>query len=370
MNTGITAVEETGLSVTPFLPREAGVSREHLCEIDPFSDSRWELFIAGHPRASVFHSTRWLRALQVTYGYEPVVLTTSVRGGVLTNGLVLCRVKSWLTGWRLVSLPFADHCDPLASNPDELSDLLLRVRQYDVGKWEYTEIRPTLYQPEHTGFEKSATYWTHNLDLSKSKHELFRNFHKTSIQGKIRKAEREGLRYEEGNSEILLAKFYRLLITTRRRHCIPPQPRSWFRALISTFGDDLKIRVVSKDDLPIASILTLSHGKSIVYKYGCSDARFHGFGGIALLLWKTIQEAKVGGAEVLDMGRSDCDNLGLISFKERLGAGRQPLFYWTYSNRPRRSLDVRGRTWLKKVVPATPDFVLEMAGTLLYRHIG
>ena len=120
----------------------------------------------------------------------------------------LCRVKSWLTGRRLVSLPFADHCDPLASNPEELNDLLVRVKQCDVGKSEYIEIRPTLHQPEHTGFEKSATYWIHNMDLSKSKHELFCNFHKTSIQAKIRKAEREGLRYEEGNSKNIQADFY------------------------------------------------------------------------------------------------------------------------------------------------------------------
>jgi hypothetical protein len=279
-------------------------------------------------------------------------------------------VKSWLTGRRLVSLPFADHCDPLASDPEELRDLLSYVRQYEVGKWEYTELRPNLSLPEHTGFEKSATYWTHNLDLCKSKQELFCNFHKTSIQGKIRRAEREGLRYEDGNSESIQAEFYRLLVTTRRRHNVPPQPRSWFRALISTFGEHLKIRVVYKDNLPIASILTLSHGKSIVYKYGCSDARFHHFGGIALLLWKTIQEGKNRGAEVLDMGRSDCDNLGLISFKERLGASRQPLFYWTYSNRPRKPRDVHGRAWLKKVFPATPDRLLELAGTMLYRHIG
>jgi hypothetical protein len=370
MNTGSTAVGEAGAGVTPFLPQTPGVSREHLSEIDPFSDSRWDLLITGHPRASVFHSKRWLRALQITYGYEPVVLTTSLRGGPLTNGLVLCRVRSWLTGKRLVSLPFADHCDPLVSNSGELSDLLSWVRHYGAGKWEYTEIRPNFYQSEHTGFEKSATYWTHSLNLNKSKQELFCNFHKTSIQGKIRRAEREGLRYEEGTSESIQAKFYRLLITTRRRHCVPPQPRSWFRALISTFGDDLKIRVVYKDDLPIASILTLYHGKSIVYKYGCSDARFHHLGGIALLLWKAIQEARDRGAEVLDMGRSDRDNLGLISFKERLGASRQPLFYWRYSDTPRRSHDLQRRACLKKVVPATPDRVLEMVGTLLYRHIG
>jgi len=63
------------------------------------------------PRASVFHSRGWLEALKRTYGYEPIVLTTTP-DGPLSNGLVLCRVKTWLSR-RLVSLPFSDHCDPL-----------------------------------------------------------------------------------------------------------------------------------------------------------------------------------------------------------------------------------------------------------------
>ena len=31
----------------------------------------------------------------------------------LENGFLFCRVESWLTGRRLVSLPFSDHCEPL-----------------------------------------------------------------------------------------------------------------------------------------------------------------------------------------------------------------------------------------------------------------
>ena len=79
--------------------------------LDPLTDSRWDDLLDRHPRASVFHSRGWLEALKRTYGYEPIVLTTTGQGP-LANGLVLCRVRTWLSR-RLVSLPFSDHCDPL-----------------------------------------------------------------------------------------------------------------------------------------------------------------------------------------------------------------------------------------------------------------
>ncbi len=72
--------------------------------------------------------------------------------------------------------------------------------------------------------------------------------------------------------------------------------------------------------MAVASILTLSHKKTIVYKCGCSDAAANKFGGMALLFWRTIQEAQENGFEDLDMGRSDTDQPGLIAFKEHWGA--------------------------------------------------
>ena len=95
------------------------------------------------------------------------------------------------------------------------------------------------------------------------------------------------------------------MVTTRRRQNLPPQPLAWFRGLIGTFGNDLKIRVASKGDLPVAGILTLANKRCVVYKYGGSTASLNKFGGMAFLFWKTIQEAKDKGLEELDLGRSD-----------------------------------------------------------------
>jgi len=167
MNCGVGIEVPAGDALAHSVSIKAGSSAANLYEIAPLSDSRWEVLISTHPQASVFHSTKWLRSLQTAYGYEPAVITTCSRGTALTNGLVFCRVKSWLTGRRLVSLPFSDHCEPLASNLVEMDDLLGAMRQnVEAGKWKYVEIRPTSYQPAlRTGLRKSLTYRIHSLDL-------------------------------------------------------------------------------------------------------------------------------------------------------------------------------------------------------------
>lgn len=344
---------------------------EQVYELDPLSDGRWETFVNGHPKSSVFHSRAWLRALKMCYGYTPVVFTTCSREYALSNGLVFCRVNSWLTGNRLVSVPFADHCELLSSDSAELDRLVVHTRERCVRMGKYIEIRPLSYHPTaNDRFCASATYRMHCLMLDRSKEELFKRLHKTSLQQRIRKAEREALTCEEGNSEGMLAQFYKLLLGTRRRHCLPPQPLSWFRALIRTFGDNLKIRVASKDGVAIASIITLSHKHSMVYKYGCSDARFHNLGGMALILWRAIQEAADLGMRELDMGRSDCDNMGLISFKERFGAVGKPLMYWAYPGNKNGVLDIGDKSLVRSLARVSPDCALKMVGALLYRHIG
>ncbi len=339
---------------------------------DPLSDPRWAALVENHPRGSVFHSPKWLRALRAAYGYEPVVVTTCPPGTQLTNGLVFCKIKSWLTGRRLVSLPFSDHCEPLIDSPDELDALLDDMkRQLGNDKGKYIEIRPiacTLASP--IGLSREVTYFFHCLNLRPSVPELFRNFHKNCVQRKIRRAEREKLEYEEGTSEDLLRKFYRLQVMTRRRQYLPPQPLHWFRSLIAAFGEDLKIRVASKDGVPVASMLTLAHKKAMIYKYGCSNAAFHRFGGTALLFWKTIQDAKDHGFEELELGRSDVDNLGLIAFKERWGATRTVIGYWSYPPEPAGLPGVWRKTLARHLVLILPDIALEGIGGLLYKHVG
>src|SRR5262245_48008469 len=97
---------------------------------DPLHEPRWLEFVTSHPSASIFHTPGWLESLRRTYHFEPVALTTSAPGLPLRNALVFCPVRSWLTGARLVSLPFSDHCEPLVDDADELRALACAALAY------------------------------------------------------------------------------------------------------------------------------------------------------------------------------------------------------------------------------------------------
>jgi CelD/BcsL family acetyltransferase involved in cellulose biosynthesis len=347
-------------------------------QINPLSDARWKDFVAGHAKSSLFHTFEWLEALRRTHGYRPVAFTTSSPDSALENAIVYCRVESWLTGRRLVALPFSDHCEPLVDNDRDLGALLdAAVRGADDEKLRYVEIRPLkTLESRVSGFAHSYDYCFHHLDLQPDCSELFRRFHKSSIQRKIRRAERERLVYSDGTSDTFLEEFYALFLLSRRAQGVPPQPKAWFKNLIACFPEALKIRLARKAGRPIAAILTIDHKDTMVYKYGCSDARFNNLGGTSLLFWCAIQEAKQNGFEAFDFGRSDWHNQGLITFKNRWGATQSTLTYWRHDGPGHSALKFKpaGEDWKLRAAKAAfshlPCEVLSVVGDLFYKHIG
>lgn len=349
-----------------------------LYRVDPLQDARWDDFLLSHPQASLFHSSPWLRALRNTYGYESIVYSTSAPGEKLQNALVFCRVESWITGRRLVSLPFSDHCAPLLHAPGDLPFFLESLdREAREAKWRYVEFRPL--EPIDCSCipcQPSAHYVFHQLDLRPDLKTLFRNFHRNSIQRKIQRAERERLTYQESSGTSLLNAFYRLMVLTRRRHRVPPQPKHWFRNLCDHFGEALKIRIALHDKRAVAGMLTIRYKNAMVYKYGAADARFNNLGGMHLLYWNTIQDARNLGLKSLDLGRADADQEGLITFKQRWGAKGSKLTYYRLatSRSAIHTFDPSPTSWkmriAKQAFAHSPTIVLSALGRILYKHIG
>lgn len=343
---------------------------------NPLTDSRWSEFLETHPDASVFHTTGWLHTLRASYGYEPFVLTTCPPGAALTNGIVFCCVRSWITGTRWVSVPFADHCAPLYESPDDLYTLLEWIAsESKSNRVDHVGIRPLLggkNLAEQAEFGMEKEYKLHLLDLEPTLQNILASCDRSSVQRRLKHAERENLVYEEGSSPEILKKFYSLLVPTRRRHGVPPQPLSFFRNLLAFLGPAAKIRVASHDEIPIASVLTIANQKSMIYKYGCSDERYHKHGAMVWLFWRSIREAKETGARTFDMGRSDLDNPGLIKFKSNWGTREISLTYWQYPPSLRTGLStwLTKRDWGTRCLSHLPDSVLIALGNVLYKHAG
>jgi hypothetical protein len=368
----LSPVRRPGSAAIPVWVPEDRIKQHKLFTLDPLTDPRWSRFILSHPAASISHTTGWLRALQRTHDYRPVVLTTSSPQDELRSGVVFCLIQSWLSGRRIVSLPFSDHCEPLANGPEELDALIEGlIAEFHRQGCKRVEVRPVGALSEGHGLESSQEYVCHKLDLRDGRERIFRRLHKNCVQRKIRRAEREGLTCKDGRSAELLGQFYRLLVISRRRQQLPPQPLAWFRNLIDCLGDHVNISVASKGDQPIAAIVTLRFKDVLTYKYGCSDHRFHRFGGMQLLLWKAIEQAISAGLREFDMGRSDLDSPGLITFKDRWAAARSRLVYWASpAQSTARSHSIWKLNAAKKIFSHTPTTCLTLVGSSLYKHIG
>ncbi|MCZ2076649.1 MAG: GNAT family N-acetyltransferase [Bryobacterales bacterium] len=342
-------------------------------QFDPLRDPRWPGLLLVHPLASVFHTPGWLQALHRTYRYEPVVLTTSAPGGELSNGIVFCRVHSRLTGRRLVSLPFSDHCEPLVRNPGDCAEILASLADSPAAdRPRYVELRPRSASFDtQPGFAAAREFVFHTLDLAPAADELFRRFHKDCIQRKIRRAVREGVTVETGPAAPLVEEFYRLLVITRRRLGVPPQPRAWFDSLAENLAGSVNIYLARRNGRAVAGILTLTFKDTVVYKYGCSEVDQNRFGGVPLLLWHAIRQAQREGAREMDFGRSDLGDSGLVAFKQRWGCDASRLRYWRLpaSAAAEGSPEWAGRV-AKPVLACIPRPLLPAVGRAVMRHLG
>ena len=344
-------------------------------KLDPLGDLRWQALVERHPNASVFHTTGWLEAVRRTYGYKPVVFTTSSPTHELANGMLFCRIRSWLTGRRMVSLPFSDYCEPLC-DPDEFEALIHYLQtSLDHQDWKFLEIRlidgRLSTGSKRAGFRVKDKHLLHRLSLLPSSSHLFESFHKDSIQRRVRRAEGAGVVERVGRSESLLKDFSSLCLMTRQRQNLPPQPYKWFQNLVQSMGESLLIRIAYKDETAIAAILTLRFRDTVYYKYGCSDAQFNNLGATPFLLWRAISEAKINGATEFDLGRTELNNAGLVAFKNKWAPETQTLTYWKF---PGTLADSVRLDWKLKVVKGVfslmPSRLLTMTGRFLYPHIG
>jgi lipid II:glycine glycyltransferase (peptidoglycan interpeptide bridge formation enzyme) len=273
-------------------------------------------------------------------------------------------------------LPFSDHCEPLCDSQADL-DFLIRYLQTTVEheNWKYLEVRQVDGNISDTSIAKEAptvpAYFLHVLDLRPNLDEMLAGLDKDSVQRRIRRAESAGLTERCGRSEDLLKEFFELFVVTRGRHHLPPTPYAWFRNLVECQGDALEIRVAHKDKTPVSAILTLRFKDVVYYKYGCSLARFNKFGAIPWLLWRAIASGKAHGATKFDMGRTEEENIGLLTFKNHWVPRPRRLIYWRFPDTPAfNSTSGWKLKMARQVFSSMPDGMRIMAGKMLYRHIG
>ncbi len=345
--------------------------------IDPSKDKRWDEFVTNHSQGTVFHLSNWARVLQKTYGYIPCYFILEDSDKKIKAGCPFFLVKSWLTGNRLVCLPFTDACFPLVTSNEDIKSLFsAAIEKAKREKTDYIEVRgecpSVLLQNLH--FENRTYYKLFKLDLSPGTDSLWKGLKKT-VRNPIRGAKRANLKIEKSETERGMRDFYLLNLATRKKHGIPPQPYDffeniWHELILNGLGFVLLAKYKS---IPIAGDVLLTHKDTIYDKFNASDNNYLKYRPNHLIQWHAIQHGCQNGFRYLDLGRTSPDNPGLISFKRRWGTEEidLPYYYWPtvkgVTSTKQKSLKYRTITF---VMQQTPTTISRVAGRLFYRHLG
>jgi CelD/BcsL family acetyltransferase involved in cellulose biosynthesis len=340
---------------------------------NPAQVREWDSYVLAHPEGTVFHTTYWIRTLQETYSFNPLLGASRDCGGSLTAILPFIVIKNLVSGCRLLSLPFSDFCGPLFSGggPDEsLIESLIRDPEYDCSSM---EIRSSL--KSSNGFQVDNQFKRHTLTLDPDPVSVLNRVDKRTIRYSIRKSKKAGVRIVEDNSLSGMKEFYRLNMLTRKKHGVPSQPYKLFESILRNFvsAGAMKILLAYYGDVVVAGGVFFSFKDTIYYKYSASDPKYiisvtpnH------LLTWTAIENACVEGKRFFDFGRTSSDNIGLMRYKEMWGAmpSDLPYLYFPHKKGPvyttESSFIYKTLTGLWRHMPAS---VAEILGPRIYKYM-
>lgn len=338
--------------------------------VDPGAVSDWDARLLTSGDIDFFHTSAWARTLTEAYGFQPIY-HVNLHKGKFSFLMPMMEIRSAFTGRRGVALPFTDRCTPYSLDPYSLSEARDSVISYGLkNHWRHIEWRDNKF------FDDDAlpweTFFFHEIDLRQSSQALFAGLSENNRRN-IRKSLKEGVAVSSDASRDSLSSFCRLNHVTRKRHGLPPQPLCFFR---SVFNNILangmgRIFVASIKGRTIAAAIFFHFGTNALYKYGASDLRYQKFRPNNLIMWEALKWYQDRSFHVLDLGRSEINNPGLLQFKRTWGGTESLIKYFRYDLKKcslvsKQSHHTQPAT---KLMSAMPVPVLRILGRMFYRHV-
>lgn len=312
--------------------------------------------------------------LKETYNYEIYAVVNKDKDGNILSGLPIAKIDSWITGRRLVSLPFTDYC-PIVEPTVEGNKLLIsKLMEFSSEiRAQYIELRTgTLEIPMEAG----ASFVQHRLLLDKIPDLLFKEFDQKSVQWGIKKAQKMEVETEFTTDVASIRRFIELNAATRKKHFVLPQPDRFFHKMRDIlFVNDLGFIVQAKvHGKIIASSIFLHLNGAFFYKYNASDPHFLKYQPNNLILWDAIKFATSKEGKSFDFGRSELSNKGLVDFKKRWATEEAKLDYSMFPKVMTYTSQSSNNSWKARAVVLVstllPPRACRTIGGILYRHIG
>lgn len=348
--------------------------------IDPITDPRWDAFVENHPYGWICHLSGWKKVLETSFPHmKGHYLALVDESNEIKAGLPLFEVKSWLTGKRLVSIPFATFSDPLVSNAEEFYCLLDRVKHmHKELKFAYTEIRMFKFDAgrfDHEGINQDL-FKAHLLTLAGSMEDLKMTFHKTCVRKNIGRANRNRLKLRVGDTEEDWIALYRLYVANRKRLGLPSHPYAFIRNIWQTFREEERVRLLLAEweEKVIGALVLFKYKDRVSAEYLGTDQKYMGLYTNVFLFWEAIKWAFESKVDYFDFGRTSPQNHGLMEFKGHWGTRVIDLPIYYFPEEAGRHKSDRDHSLpykaIRSLCKVSPESTHPLMGRLIYKHLG
>jgi len=343
------------------------VKNDRRIRVLPFDEGRpiWTEMLTKCTTATLYHQDSWLELLNRTYGFA-LHLATLEENACVVAACILARTKVPLRR-RFVSLPFSDYCPPLALN-DHAALGLMEALAHRSFPGAAIEVRGAGAAP---GWHRAERFVNWTLHFEPGLAEVERQF-SMNFRRNLRRAARENIVVSRSSAEDYLRRFYRMHLLTRRRFGLPAQPWRFFILLREIFApsNDLEIWLASRGGKDVAGAVIIRAARAVYYKWGArqpgDDSRAN-----HLLMWNAI-EYYCSRTDMIDLGRTDVGNSGLMRFKKELGASATSIPYFYHPHAPKQvSAEALGgaRKSVAAIWKNLPIFATRFLGRAIYRYL-
>jgi len=339
--------------------------------LDPTTDPRWDRLLASRV-GDVFHSPQWLRALRDAYDLPVEAKVLLADSGEPIAGFVYSPIDDIMDS-RIVSLPFSDFCDPLASTPAEWAAVTAGVLTPD-RRVHVRCLHSELPLNDPLLVPAGRARW-HAVDLARDLDDIWQGI-ASSARRSIRKARDEGVNVRVAESLDDVRLFFELHLHVRKhKYGLLAQPWPFFECLWKHLlsEDHGRLLLAEQDGQVIGGVLLLQWGRSLYYKFNASQPDLLGARPNDLVIWHAIEHGVATGLERLDFGLSDWDQEGLLRFKRKYATEEKTIHSLQHVPHPPSQREVELRNLLPRLTslltrPDVPDAVSEEAGNVLYRY--
>jgi CelD/BcsL family acetyltransferase involved in cellulose biosynthesis len=336
----------------------------------PIDALDWKRFVRSQAEALAYHDPAWSLVLAECYGFRPFALGL-LGGGTILAGLPVVETRTLRGRRRWISLPFTDHCPPLAATESvsrEFAAGLDRCRRH--ASVERLDVHAHISGPSTFNH---AVGFTHAVDLAAGSTSLFAALDRSQVQRGIKRSRRDGVTIRRGDHERDLTKiFYDLHLHTRRRHGIPVQPRRFFELLWKRILEPghAFLSLAYSGRIPVAGAVFLIGREAVTYKYSASRPEFWRQRPNHAIIWDAMEWACMRGFRAFDFGLTHFPSEGLRNFKRRWAAQESVLYRSVVGDTDhagRSTEGIPGRA-LGAVIRHAPLWLCQGMGELLYKY--